>query len=47
MDKKEPEYICDDRMYEPGGYLKQIRDMSDEEFKRHIEELKKREEQAH
>lgn len=44
---KEPEYICDDRMYEPGGYLDRIRSMSDEEFEKHIEALKKKEAEKH
>jgi len=37
------DYICDDRMYEPGGLMDQIRSMTDEEFEKHIEELKKQE----
>lgn len=36
-------YMCDDSMYEPGGLVDQIRSMSDEEFEKHIEELKSRE----
>ena len=39
---KELEYICDDRIYEPDGYLDQIRKMSDEEFEKHIKEERKR-----
>lgn len=38
-----PEYICDDSIYESGGLVDQIRAMSDEEFEKHIEELKGRE----
>lgn len=37
------DYICDDRIYEPGGLVDQIRSMTDEEFERHIEKLKKQE----
>lgn len=44
---KELEYICDDRIYEPDGYLDQIRKMSDEEFEKHIEALKKKENEKH
>ena len=39
------EYICDDRMYAPGGLMDQIRSMSDEEFEKHIAELKEKENQ--
>lgn len=42
-DNDDIEYICDDRMYAPGGLMDQIRGMTEEEFKRYIEELKKSE----
>ena len=37
------EWICDDRIYAPGGLLEQVRQMSDKEFELFIEELKKKE----
>lgn len=39
----EGEYICDDRIYEPGGLMDQIRAMSDDEFEQFIMEQKKKE----
>lgn len=39
----EKEYICDDRMLEPGGLMDQIRTMTEEEFEKFIEEEKKKE----
>ena len=39
----EGEYICDDRIFEPGGLMDQIRAMSDEEFEQFIAEQKKKE----
>ncbi len=39
----ESEYICDDRIFEPGGLMDQIRAMSDEEFEQFIAEQKKKE----
>ena len=39
----ELDYICDDRIYESGGLLDQIRSMADEEFEKHIEELREKE----
>lgn len=38
-------YICDDRIYEPGGLMDQIRSMSDEEFELYIKEHRKQEHQ--
>ena len=37
------EFICDDRMYKPGGLFDQIREMTEEEFKEFIKEVEKRE----
>ena len=37
------EFICDDRMYKPGGLFDQIRAMTEEEFKEFIKEVEKRE----
>ena len=37
--KRQTEYIADDRMSTP-EYLANIRNMTDEEFQRHIEQLK-------
>ncbi len=39
----EKEYICADRMFEPGGRMDQIRSMTAEEFEKFIEEEKKKE----
>lgn len=35
------EFICDDRMYKPGGLFDQIRAMTEEEFKEFIKEVEK------
>nr|DAH06021.1 MAG TPA: 30S ribosomal protein S2 [Caudoviricetes sp.] len=45
MGKDKNDYICDDRVYAPGGLMDQIRGMSDEEFQKHIAELREKEEQ--
>ena len=37
------DYICDDRIYEPGGLLDKALHLSDEEFEKYIEDLKKEE----
>lgn len=37
------EYIIDDRMYESGGHMDQIRTMSDEEFEKYIDEQRAKE----
>lgn len=39
----EEEYICDDRIFEPGGLMDQIRAMSDEEFEQFIAKYKQEE----
>lgn len=39
----ESEYICDDRIFEPGGLMDQIRAMSDEEFEQFIAKYKQEE----
>lgn len=39
----ENEYICDDSIYEEGGLVDRVRSMSDEEFEKYIEKLKKEE----
>lgn len=44
--KKEPEYICDDRIYAEGGLMDCIRAMTDEEFEQYIAEEKKCEEKT-
>ena len=36
------EYICDDRIYESGGLLDQIRAMTDEERKSYIKEFEEK-----
>lgn len=45
MEKDKNDYICDDRVYAPGGLMDQISGMSEEEFQKHIAELREKEEQ--
>ena len=37
------DYICDDRMYEPGGLLDKALHLSDEEFEEYLKTLKNEE----
>lgn len=39
------EYVCDDRMYEPGGLLDQVMHLDDKEFEDFLEKLKAEEDQ--
>lgn len=39
------DYICDDRMYEPGGLLDQVMNLTGEDLEAFIQKLKEEEEE--